>query len=283
MILTVNDDRIDLTSYDGFHAARFDRTLALVRALGGGRTVELGGHPWALTARLLAEPSVNLLATVSAEEVTAWPDEIPVVRHSYRLVDGTGTEHHYTNVSANLERTRFALFEDRAAAADLVLACEIIEHLTRAPHTMMLNINSWLKLGGLVVLTTPNGAQFNNPLRIKPKMPAYRFSNYARHNFVFTMDLLTDLMETCGFKVESANYWSPYARSGGAKLYKRMAELPGRYFKDKFGQSLVVVARKAEDRDTASRRPKAYAPSPHWEDIDDIANSAVAPQLELEP
>ena len=55
--------------------------------------------------------------------------------------------------------------------ADIVLACEIIEHLTRAPHVMMLNINSWLKPGGRVVLTTPNGAQFDNPLRVKPKMP----------------------------------------------------------------------------------------------------------------
>jgi hypothetical protein len=85
MIITVNGERLDLSRYDSFHAARHDRTMALVRELGGGRTLELGGHPWTMTARLLTESSISLLATVSAEEVTAWPDEIPITRHHYTM------------------------------------------------------------------------------------------------------------------------------------------------------------------------------------------------------
>jgi hypothetical protein len=272
MIITVNGERLDLSRYDSFHAARHDRTMALVRELGGGRTLELGGHPWTMTARLLTESSISLLATVSAEEVTAWPDEIPITRHHYTMQTPDGRSHDYINISANLERTLFPLAAEGApsAEADLVLACEIIEHLTRSPHIMMLNINSWLKTGGRVVLTTPNGSQFDNPLRTKPKMPAYRYSAYARHNYVFTMSTLCDLVEVCGFEVERVEYWSPYIRTGRAKIYRMLSWLPGKYFKNLFAQTIVVVARKVEDRSTASRLPRAYVASAEWERIDAV-------------
>jgi predicted SAM-dependent methyltransferase len=272
MIITVNGERLDLSRYDSFHAARFGQTMELVRSIGGGRTIELGGHPWTMTSRLLAEPSVDLLATVSAEEVTAWPDEIPVTRQAYTMETPEGTSHEWVNISANLERTLFDIAEKSSppAKADLVLACEIIEHLTRSPHIMLLNINSWLQTGGRVILTTPNGSQFDNPLRTKPKMPAYRYSQYARHNYVFTMAMLCDLAEACGFEVEYTTYWSPYRRTGLAKLYRLMSRLPGAYFKNLFAQSIVLVARKKENRNTASRMPRAYAPAGDWERIEGL-------------
>lgn len=280
MIVTVNDERLDLSRYASFHAKRYDRTLALVRRLGGGRTIELGGHPWSMTARLLSEPTVDLLATVSAEEVTAWPDAIPVTRRPYIMDAGHGVIHEWVNVSANLERTLFPIAEENAPPlqADVVLACEIVEHLTRCPHIMMLNINSWLRPGGRVVLTTPNGSQFDNPLRTKPKMPAYRYSSYSRHNYVFNMANLCNLAEVCGFEVERSEYWSPYLRTGMAKLYRILSWLPGSYFKNLFAQTIVVVARKVEDRSTASRLPSAYAPSPEWEYIEDAPPEAVTDQ-----
>lgn len=284
MIITVNGKQLDLSRYASFHANRYDQTMALVRSFGGGRTIELGGHPWTMTARLFAEPSIDLVATVSAEEVTAWPDEIPVTFHPYTMGLSDGTVHEWVNVSANLERTLFPITEGCVGAgnADLVLACEIIEHLTRSPHIMLLNINSWLKKGGRVILTTPNGSQFDNPLRTKPKMPAYRFSQYARHNYVFTMEMLRDLAETCGFEVEQAEYWSPYVRKGLAKLYRPLSRLPGSYFKNLFAQTIVIVARKTEDRETASRMPRAYAGDGDWERIE--GGSPSGPQeLELNP
>lgn len=282
MIITVNGERLDLSRYDSFHAARYEQTIDLVRSINGGRTIELGGHPWTMTSRLLREPSVDLLATVSAEEVTAWPDEIPVTPHRYTMELPDGTSRDWTNFSANLERTLFAI--DSAGGennkADLVLACEIIEHLTRSPHIMLLNINSWLKTGGRVILTTPNGSQFDNPLRTKPKMPAYRYSQYARHNYVFTMDMLCDLTETCGFEVEYSTYWSPYSRTGLAKLYRLLSQLPCPYFKNLFAQTIVLVARKKEDRETASRMPRAYAPAVEWERIEGVGTSEMQ-ELEL--
>lgn len=275
MIITVNGETFDLSRYGSLHDRRFDMTLDVVRALGGGKVIEVGAHPWAMTARLLREPSVRLLATISAEEVTAWPDEIPVRAAPYSLTFADGARADFTNYSANVERTLFTVGE----RVDIVLACEIIEHLTRAPHLMMLNMNSWLKLGGQVVLTTPNGAQFDNPLRVKAKMPELRYSTYSRHNCLFTLDTLTDLVETCGFAIERAEYWSPYDRQGPSNFYKLLMRLPGRFFRDKFAQTLVVVARKVQERTEAARLPKAYEPSAQWEHIIAGAVTAQTPRV----
>ena len=261
MQICIDNEQIDLGRYESYHSRRLALTLETIQRLGGGRTVEIGGHPWAMTARLLDEPLVDLVATVSAEEVSVWPDALPVTRRDYEIVCPGRLPKKFTNFSANIERTRFDLGDQ----VDLVLACEIIEHLTRAPHLMLLNANAWLRPGGRILITTPNGARFENPLRIKPKMPAYRASTYSRHNYVFTMAGLVDLIETCGFEIESAEFVSPYPRVGPSRIYPLLGRLPSRYLGEKFNQSLHVIARKVEDREVASRLPKVYVPSPDWE------------------
>jgi hypothetical protein len=268
--IRVNDEAIDTNCYNAYHVRRFDLTVETIRRIGGGRTVELGGHPWAMTARLIAEPSVELVATVSAEEVSLWPDALPVTGRNYEIEVPGAKAQRFLNYSANVERTRFDINE----AVDLVLACEIIEHLTRAPHVMLLNANAWLKLGGRMLVTTPNGAHFENPLRIKPKMPAYRASTYSRHNYVFTMDGLIDLIETCGFEIESAEFLSPYPRRGLSRLYPMIGRVPQDFLRQKFNQSLHVVARKVEALGAAKRLPKVYVPSSDWELV--AGNSSAA-------
>ncbi len=264
MTLRVNGKLLPIDGYMNFHAGRFDKTLDLVRRYGGGSVVEVGGVPWAMTSRLAAEPGVDLRATVSEEAGSNWSDELPVTRKDYELQIGDAAPRGYVNYSANVERTLFPIDEP----VDMVLACEIIEHLTRAPHTMLLNINGWLKPGGIVIITTPNGSQLENPFRVKAKMPAYRPCVYSRHNYVFTLDGLADLVETCGFEILEASHWSPYTRSGLSNLYRPVVNLGSRYLKDKFAQTVCVVGRKIEHRQTASRLPRCFARQSGWERID---------------
>jgi hypothetical protein len=61
-----------------------------------------------------------------------------------------------------------------------------------------------------------------------------------------------------------------------------MSWLPGDYFKNLFAQSIVIVARKKEDRETASRLPRAYAPAGDWERIEGVGTSTPQ-ELELTP
>jgi SAM-dependent methyltransferase len=242
----------------------------MVKRYGAGRLVELGGHPWAMTSRLVAEPNVTLEATVSAEEIILWSDEIPVTSKQYEIDIGNGEPKYFRNISANLERTLFPI----GTEVDMVLACEIIEHVTRAPHNLLLNINSWLKKDGIVILTTPNGTQLENPFRVRAKMPAFRPSVYSRHNYVFTMDGLVDLVESCGFTVLESKFYSPYTRTGLTNLYRRIYDLGPRYLKNKLAQSLCIVAKKTEARTTASRLPKAYAADAGWDNLDAMAMPA---------
>jgi hypothetical protein len=271
--LIVNGECIDGTRYLGFHRKRLRLTLDALRKLGAKRIVELGGHPWVMTSALLDDGHFELAATISAEEVTNWPDDIGATRREYGIRTLGGREMTFPNYSANLERTLFNIQE----RPDTVIACEIIEHLLRSPHIMLLNINRWLPRGGKLLMSTPNGAQFSNPFRRKSSRPAYRCNVYARHNYLFTLSQLIDIVELCGFKVREAGFWNVYQRTGLSLFYSILGALPIRYFKDKFQRTLFVAAEKETDVAELPRLPRCYAPSANWEFIQATANAAERP------
>ncbi len=251
MIITVNEETVDASRYLEFHRLRIASTLAALKAEGVQRVIELGGHPWAFTAALLSDSAFDLVATVSAEEICKWPDDFTPTRREYSLTLEGGRSHRFQNYSANLERALFRV-EERAEA---VIACEIIEHLVRAPHVMLLNINHWLPVGGKLFITTPNGAQFFNPLRVKSPSAGYRSQIYERHHHVYTMEQLVDLVSCCGFGVKRAEYWDPYPRTGPRHLYGMLASLPARYLQAKFRHTLFIAAEKVKHLQQLSRKP----------------------------
>jgi hypothetical protein len=161
-----------------------------------------------------------------------------------------------------------------------VIACEIIEHLLRAPHIMMLNINRWLPVGGNLFVSTPNGAQFSNPFRRKSSRPAYRCSVYARHNYLFTLDQLVDLAELCGFKVREAGFWNVYERSGASRVYGALGAIPMHFLREKFQRTIFIAAEKLRDTTELSRLPKCYAPGIEWEFIRPAGNGVNAQHFE---
>lgn len=262
----LNGQAIENPRYQGLHDTRIGKTLDMLRRIRGRDVVEVGGHPWTMTARIVEDPGFRLCATISAEEVTLWPDELDVVSREYHLAVPSGRSATFPNYSANIERTIF----DIAERPDVVLACEVIEHLLRAPHVMLLNINRWLPVGGKLLLTTPNGAQFMNPLRVKSRFPAYRCNVYARHNYVFTLDGLIDLIGLCGFRVVEAGYWSVYRRGGLSSVYGALEKVPLNYFRAKFLRTLYVVGEKTAGVTFLPRCPKVYSPSQDWEYIDRV-------------
>ncbi len=98
-------------------------------------------------------------------------------------------------------------------------------------------------------------------------MNAYRAHCYERHNYLFLMHDLCELIELCGFQVRQAEWvdWMP--RKGRLRVYDVLSRMPGMWFKNKFGRTLLVVAEKCHDRDRLSRSPSCYAPSSAWEKI----------------
>ena len=206
----VNGQVFENHAYLAYHQRRIACTMQKLRDIGAKRIMEVGANPWMMTAALIDAPEFDVCATVSAEEVTDWPDDIGVVAQRYCMHTASGNEASIVNYAANIERTRFDLRE----TPDTILACEIVEHLIRSPHVMFLNINHWLPMAGKLLLTTPNGAQFANPLRRKSPTPAYRCNIYERHAYLYTLDELVELITLCGFRVVQAGYWSVYERRG---------------------------------------------------------------------
>jgi hypothetical protein len=264
-----DESRIDLNAligghryYAQEHERRIRWTMNKLHELGAKQVVEVGGHPWVATGSLVDE-GFDLQATISAEEITKWPDEIAVSSRQYEIRTERGKVARFLNYSANVERTIFPI----EVRPDTVVACEIVEHLVRSPHVMFLNMNRWLGQKGKLLVTTPNGAAFFNPLRSRSLSAPYRCHCYERHSYLFTLSELNELLELCGFRIIEAGYVDVYERRGLTKLYEPAAHLPLPYFRDKFRQVIYCAAEKTHDVAVLERRPSCYAPSLSWEYI----------------
>lgn len=249
--------------YLEYHKGRIQWTFEKLRKIGAKKIVEVGAHPWVMTTRLIDEPCFEVCATISAEEVTHWPDDIGVQRSHFQIKTARGDETRIVNYSANIERTLFDIQE----TPDTVLACEIVEHLIRSPHVMFLNINRWLPVGGKLFVTTPNGAQFSNPFRRRSPTPAYRSHIYERHSYLYTLGDLIDLVTLCGFKILEAEYLDVYERNGFSKIYGILSHIPLKYFQEKFKKMICIVAEKEKVVTELERHPRVYDPRGNWEFI----------------
>ncbi len=256
--ISIDGAELDVTTYSRMHAVRIDKTMDLLRKYCERRVIELGAHPWVMTSALSDDSGFEVLATVSAEEATLWPDDFGFTHTNHTLKTVCGRLATIKNYSFNVERRLVDLDE----TPDAVLACEIVEHLVRAPHVLFLNVNRWLKPGGVVIVTTPNGSQFMNPFRRKPRMPAFRAHSYERHSYVFRLTDLADLVGLCGFEILDSGYWSPYPDAGFRRI---LAGIPGPYFSEKFERTLYIVARKSRSVEALPRLPRVYEPSGAWE------------------
>jgi len=261
--MILNGEPLDNSRYSLYHKRRIGFTLKKLHQVGARRIVEVGGHPWCMTSSLVDDPQFDLAATVSAEELTQWPDEIPVTSKTYTLQTAAGRKATFSNYSGNIERTRFSITE----RPDTVLACEIIEHLIRAPHVMLLNINHWLPDGGKVMITTPNGAAFQNVFRIKSPTAGYRAHTYMRHSYLYTLPQLIDLVSLCGFAIVEAGYKDMWPRTGLSSACGWFGTVPFSYCRAKFKQMIYVIAEKCKHQEILDSRPVVYAADLDWEFI----------------
>lgn len=142
-----------------------------------------------------------------------------------------------------------------------VLCCELLEHLARDPMHMMIEINRILKMGGHLVLTTPNIVSLRAVAGIlqgfHPMLfPAYIRPNAdgptdARHNREYTPREIDALLEISGFEVTLIDT-GPF-RDEPKPEFGWVEHLLGRYLlsKEHRGDGIYAVGRKvgpAKDR-----------------------------------
>lgn len=122
--------------------------------------------------------------------------------------DKTGEELNFDFIRLNVERDRFPFADE---SFDVVLCCELIEHLAEDPLHMMIELNRILKWEGLVIVTTPNvSSAISIQAALRGRSP-YIFGHYNReneyyglsdrHNREYTPDDVRVAFEASGFEV----------------------------------------------------------------------------------
>lgn len=198
---------VEYSDYYKYSRERFWRNLCAIQTLGigpGSRTLDIGGGIGAVLASELLkhEASVGDVNETAAGDVR----------------------------SLGLSFSHIDLFRDEdppAETFDLILLTEVIEHIPQPPYLVFRRIAKFLKPGGVLFLTTPNGHRFRNilySLAGKEVLDIYRYPDEGEnlgHQHEYTMKQMLWQLDTGGFDVISA----AYTNSGwkGASLGARMA------------------------------------------------------------
>ena len=226
--------------YVATHARRFQETLrALPDLPRQPRVLELGAVPYSMTI-LLRRYLGAAVDTVSFYEVAS----ADALRHVLDSPDGS-ERYEFDYRSINVERDPFP-FPDREY--DLVLCCEILEHLLIHPSHMFYESHRVLKPGGAVFVSTPNVLRAANLKAIAEGRNIYDAYHgngiYGRHNREYTPSEVAALLESCGFSVAANVTLDVYGSTepgcepgredtimttGRATGQRRMMEAPGLY------------------------------------------------------
>jgi 2-polyprenyl-3-methyl-5-hydroxy-6-metoxy-1,4-benzoquinol methylase len=201
------EQRAEAGCYIGNSIERFRTTMALVPELApGARVLELGSNPYYLT-RLLLRRGLDVTCA-------NWFSGAPG-RFEHVLVNHTtGATTTIVYDHFNVEHHPFPYADE---AFDLVLCCEILEHLPNDPTHMLAEIHRVSRPGASLLVTTPNAARAENVERILRGENVYEhlsgYGVYGRHNRVYTLPELRSFVTDIGFDVERLfsrdTYWRP--------------------------------------------------------------------------
>jgi SAM-dependent methyltransferase len=145
----------------------------------------------------------------------------------------------------NLEEATFP-YPD--SSFDVILFCEILEHLLMNPLHCLREINRCLKPNGILITTTPNVARLGNVFAIINGASIYDpysgFGPYGRHNREYSLTELNKLLEFAGFKSTKSFTANSHAddlslRSGYDKICQLVTHRP-----NDLGQYLFTKATK---------------------------------------
>jgi ubiquinone/menaquinone biosynthesis C-methylase UbiE len=94
---------------------------------------------------------------------------------------------------------------------DVVLLCEVIEHMEVDPMFMLSEMNRITKQGGKLILTTPNSTSSRNIHKIVNGYEPYFYMQYRhdrslyRHNYEYSVPTLKSVMRSAGFE---GKFWT---------------------------------------------------------------------------
>lgn len=188
----------ELKGYANADFKRFIYTLGLVSEEPGISILELGANPYFTTTLLHKFRNADL------HLANFFGDEKPGQGEQSVTVHQTGEIIRYKYKHFNVERDRFP-YEDETF--DVVLFCEILEHLLSDPVHALIEIRRVLKPGGTLIITTPNVVRLENVRKMIAGQNIYDpysgYGPYGRHNREYTQQDLFNLLTANGFRANS--------------------------------------------------------------------------------
>ncbi|HEU4477879.1 MAG TPA: glycosyltransferase [Pyrinomonadaceae bacterium] len=188
---------LELHNYAKTDFKRFVYTLSLVPEKPNLEVLELGANPYFITTLIhkCRDARLHLSNFFGRPGSSATQDVI---------VQQTGELIPCTYKQFNIEKDVFP-YEDETF--DVVLFCEIIEHLLSDPVHTLTEIRRVLKSSGVMVLTTPNAARLENVCKMVAGVNIYDaysgYGPYGRHNREYTKHDLFLLLSANGFQIET--------------------------------------------------------------------------------
>lgn len=178
------------------HARRFVETLRQLPPLPSNpRILELGAVPYSMTILL------QKYAGADVTPLSFYEVDVQESRHVLESPDRS-ERYEFLYSAVNVERDIFPL-ED--ASFDLVLCCEILEHLLINPSHMLFEAHRVLVPDGFLLISTPNVTRAENVRALHEGRninDAYHGNGvYGRHNREFAPAEISLLLEACGYTV----------------------------------------------------------------------------------
>lgn len=188
----------ELKNYANSDFKRFIYTLGLVPEEANQQILELGANPYFTTTLLRKFRQAELhLANFFDDGNEAEGNQNVTIQQTGEIIN-------YKYKHFNAEKDLFPYPDD---AFDVVLFCEILEHLINDPVRALAEIRRVLKPGGTLIVTTPNVVRLENVRKMISGENIYDpysgYGPYGRHNREYTQEDLFGLLSANGFQVSS--------------------------------------------------------------------------------
>ena len=187
-------------SYHKGHERRIARTLqVLIDQKPSGKLLELG------TGAIVPLALKNLVPNLEVH-VTDFHLDLPSVDDIYLELCGDSIT--VPGYRVNLEETPLPIPDE---TFDVVLCCEVIEHMDVDPMFMLSEVNRVLKPGGVLIVTTPNAVSTWAVTKILRGIEPYFYMQYRpyhdpwRHNYEYSIHSLVAVLKAAGF---DGNAWT---------------------------------------------------------------------------
>lgn len=231
---------------------RFLHTYGMVRDL-EGKALEFGANPYFTTM---------LMKKFTSLELTLANYFGPDCQGPFSQKVTYKDPHSGKTISENFDFNHFNSEEEEIPypndSFDVVLYCEIIEHLLNDPVKVLKEIKRILKPNGYLILTTPNVARLENITRIMSGANIYDpysgYGPYGRHNREYNFHELNLLLEYLGFSVNQ--YFSADVHKNSASQFLSAAKIYWfvKHRRRDLGQYLFVKARNTKTAGTKKPR-----------------------------